>query len=164
MAWFDRSPRGVRRTGPAVPPIPRWLGLAGLLPQFACVAALWLGPEEWRYAALAIGYGYAALIFSFLGGLWWGIAAGASARGAGAPQWLWFAAVAPSLVAFATYLPWVFGLHWPGPSLMALGLAILGSLAVDRRLSGREAPHWWLLLRMPLSLGLGFATILLAVG
>ena len=148
----------------AMPALPRWLGLAGLLPQLACLAAVWLGPEEWRYAALAIGWGYGALIFSFLGGLWWGIAAGAAARGQAVPGWLWIVSVVPSLLALLTYLPWVFGLDWPGPSLVVLGLAILASLAVDRRLSGREAPGWWFALRLPLSVGLGLATVLLPLG
>lgn len=147
----------------AIPALPRWLGLAGLLPQLACLAAVWLGPEEWRYAALAIGWGYAALIFSFLGGLWWGIAAAASRRQEAVPGWLWIASVVPSLLALLTYLPWVFGYGWPGPSLVLLGLAILASLLVDRRLSGREAPGWWFALRLPLSLGLGLATVLLAL-
>ena len=76
------------------------LGLAGLLPQFACVAALYLGSEEWRYTAQAIAFGYAALIFSFLGGMWWGIAAMApAAENRRTIGWVWVAAVAPSLIA-----------------------------------------------------------------
>lgn len=164
MNRFTRRNRAMGRSAKTVPPLPRWLGLAGLLPQLACLGAVWLGPEEWRYAALAIGWGYGALIFSFLGGLWWGIAAGAEARGIKVAAWLWIAAVAPSLLALATYLPWVFGLDWPGPSLVALGLAIPASLAVDRRLDGREAPDWWWNLRLPLSAGLGLATLLLPFG
>ena len=148
----------------SVPHLPRLLGLAGLLPQFACLCTAWFGPDEWYWTALAIGWGYGALIFSFLGGLWWGIAAGALARNVVVPGWLWIASVVPSLLALLTYLPWVFGLDWPEPSLVLLGLAILASLAVDRRLSGREAPDWWWSLRMPLSLGLSFATVLLPLG
>lgn len=147
-----------------IPALPRWLGLAGMLPQLACLWTVWFGPEEWRYAALAIAWGYGALIFSFVGGLWWGIAAGASARGVRVPAWLWIASIVPSLLALATYLPWVFGLEWPGPSLVVLGLAILASLLVDRRLSGREAPVWWLGLRAPLSIGLGLTTMFVALG
>ena len=145
-----------------IPPSPRSLGFAGLLPQFACLAALWLGPEEWRYAALAIAWGYGALILSFLGGLWWGIAASRMREGERVPGWLWLAAVAPSLVALATYLPWVFGAEWPGPSLAALGVAIIASLWVDRRIAP-SAPAWWMRLRAPLSLGLGGASLLCAV-
>lgn len=147
---------------PTMPPAVRFLGYAGLLPQFACVAAVWLGPPEWRWSALAIGWAYAALIFSFLGGLWWGLASASPDRGRRAPQWLWLAAVTPSLVALATYVPWVFGAPWPGPSLYILGAAILSSVLVDFRLVTIR-PSWWLSLRFPLSVGLGVATVLLGV-
>ncbi|WP_237392513.1 DUF3429 domain-containing protein [Aurantiacibacter rhizosphaerae] len=132
------------------------------MPQLACVAAAWLGPPEWRWSALAIGWGYAALILSFLGGLRWGLAAAAPDRGRRAPNWLWVASVAPSLLALVTFLPWVFGQDWPGPSLYILGAAIALSLLIDARLV-TVRPVWWMALRIPLSLGLGGATILLAL-
>ena len=72
-----------------IPTLPRNLGLAGLVPQLACLAALIAGPDEWRFAALAIAWGYAALIFSFLGGLWWGIAATQLHSAQRVPDWLW---------------------------------------------------------------------------
>lgn len=143
-----------------MPPAASFLGFAGLLPQLACLAAAWFGAPEWRWSALAIGWGYAALILSFLGGLWWGLAAGSPDEGRRAPVWLWLAAVVPSLLALATYLPWVFGARWPGPSLYVLGAAIILSVLVDMRLVTIR-PGWWLSLRVPLSLGLGAATILL---
>lgn len=145
-----------------MPPAARFLGLAGLLPQIACLAAAWFGPPEWRWSALAIGWGYGALILSFLGGLWWGLAAGSPDEARRAPQWLWVAAVTPSLLALGTYLPWVFGAPWPGPSLYILGLAIITSVLVDLRLVTIR-PTWWMRLRLPLSLGLGTATILLGL-
>ncbi len=145
-----------------MPPTARFLGFAGLLPQIACLAAAWLGPPEWRWSALAIGWGYAALILSFLGGLWWGLAAGSPDEARRAPQWLWGAAVTPSLLALGTYLPWVFGAPWPGPSLYILGLAIIASVIVDLRLV-TIPPVWWMALRLPLSLGLGAATVLLGL-
>ena len=144
-----------------VPAWPRWLGLAGLLPQLACLAALLAGPPEWRYAALGIAWGYAALILSFLGGMWWGLAAASLARGERVRGGVWIAAVAPSLLALGTYLPWIFAGEWPGPSLVILGLALLGSLFIDRALAPL-APDWWMRLRIPLSVGLGGAT--LAIG
>lgn len=143
-----------------MPSAARFLGFAGLLPQFACLLAAVAGPPEWRWSALAIGWGYAALILSFLGGLWWGLAAGSPDEARRAPTWLWIAAVMPSLLALATYLPWVFGATWPGPSLYVLGAAILGSVLVDARLVSIR-PSWWMALRTPLSLGLGVTTILL---
>lgn len=147
---------------PTMPPAARFLGFAGLLPQLACLAAAWLGPPEWRWSALAIGWGYAALILSFLGGLWWGLAAGSPDEARRAPQWLWVAAVTPSLLALGTYLPWVFGAQWPGPSLFVLGIAIVASVLVDLRLV-TVRPTWWMSLRLPLSFGLGTTTILLAL-
>ncbi len=146
----------------AVPASPRNLGFAGLLPQLACLAAAWVGPPEWRWSALAIGWAYAALIFSFLGGLWWGLAAGSPDEARRAPGWLWLASVTPSLLALATFAPWVFGATWPGQSLYVLGAGILVSFLVDARLVTIR-PTWWMTLRVPLSLGLGGATILLGV-
>ena len=147
----------------SVPALPRWLGLAGLLPQLTCVAVLYAGPAEWREAALAIAFAYAALILSFLGGMWWGIAAAApAAQRRKALGWLWIAAVLPSLVALACFLPWALDWAWPEPSLVMLGGALLVSLGVDAKL-GALAPRWWMALRVPLSTGLGLATIAAAL-
>lgn len=144
---------------------PRTLGLAGLLPALACLAGVLVGGGQWRYVALAAGFGYAALILSFLGGLWWGLAsAPGAAERSGARGWVFGLAILPSLIAFALYLPWIFGLPWPGPSLVVLGIAIALSPLVDRRLRARGlAPEWWLSLRWPLSLGLGLATLAMGV-
>ena len=147
----------------SVPALPRWLGLAGLLPQITCVAVLYAGPAEWREAALAIAFAYAALILSFLGGMWWGIAAAApAAQRRKALGWLWIAAVLPSLVALACFLPWALDWAWPEPSLVILGGALLVTLGVDAKL-GALAPRWWMALRVPLSTGLGLATIAAAL-
>ena len=136
----------------------RLLGIAGLAPIALCVAFAWFS-EEWRWTALASGFAYASLIFSFLGGLWWGLA---SAPGARAPKWVFAASVIPSLLALGLYLPWIFGQPWPGPSLFWLGLAILLSPMVDRQLvEAGIAPDWWMALRVPLSIGLGVGTLLL---
>ena len=94
--------------------------------------------------------------------MWWGVAAGADARGAPLPAWLWIAAVAPALVALFSFLPWLYGHLWPGPSLVVLGLAIVVSPLVDRRLAG-AVPRWWMPLRLRLSIGLGLASIALGL-
>ena len=146
----------------AIPPTPRALGFAGLLPQAACLLGVVAGGDQWRWIALATGWGYAALIFTFLGGTWWGLAAGASRGAKTAPDWIWIAAVLPSLIALATFVPWMLGAEWPGPSLVILGAAIFASPLVDRRLADL-APPWWLALRVPLSLGLGAMTVALGV-
>jgi hypothetical protein len=146
---------------PVLPPIARALGYAGLLPQAAAVLALLSGNLDWRYIALAAAYAYAALILSFLGGLWWGLAAHAPKQ---APAWIWVAGVVPALVAFATGLPWMTGGDWPGPSLLVLAIAILATLAVERNLHRRGlCPVGWLQLRTHLSLGLGALTFAAAL-
>ena len=143
--------------------MPQVLGMAGLLPPIAYVLALNLGPPEWRDAALAIAFAYAALIYSFIGGMWWAFAAAApAAERRQSLGWLWVAAVLPSLVGLAAFLPWAFGLPWPEPSLAMLGGALLLSPAIDARL-GPLAPRWWIALRVPLSLGLGITTLLAAL-
>jgi hypothetical protein len=136
----------------------RLLGYAGLLPQVGVVAGLILGGPEIRFFALSVGFAYAALIFSFLGGVWWGLAA--AARGP-VPRWVWTVAVLPSLIALASALPWAAGLAGPGPSLAVLGVFILFSAVVDLRLRSLDmTPPGWLALRLPLSVGLGALTLL----
>ena len=135
-------------------PAARALGYAGLLPQLICIALILMG-HEWRYSALAGGFAYAAAIFSFLGGVWWGqaLASGRATTGA------YVIAVMPSLLTLALFLPWTFGWEWPGPALFYLGALILGSPLIDRAL-GYAAPDF-LRLRWHLSIGLGSLTIAL---
>ncbi len=152
-----------RRIKPAMfehPPLSRrarLLGYAGQLPQV--FALILLADPQTRWIALAGGYGYAALIFSFLGGIWWGIAV----SNPSAPRWIYIAAVLPSLVALAAYLPWIFGWGWPGPSLILIGLCLLVSPAIDREMSLLlRLPEDWVALRTRLSIGLGLLTLMLA--
>lgn len=134
----------------------RVLGYAGLLPQAICLAMVVTG-HEWRFSALAGGFVYAAAIFSFLGGVWWGqaLASGRATTGA------YLLAVMPSLLAVALFLPWTFGWEWPGPALFYLGALIALSPMVDRAL-GYAAPDF-LRLRWHLSLGLGALSIALGM-
>ena len=137
-------------------PAARALGYAGLLPQMLCIGLIAIG-HEWRYAALAGGFAYAAAIFSFLGGVWWGQAVQAGRAGAGA----YLVAVMPSLLAVALFLPWTLGWEWPGPALLYLGALILASPLIDRAL-GFAAPDF-MRLRVHLSMGLGALTIALGL-
>ena len=134
----------------------RLLGYAGLLPQIVAVALVWHG-GEWGYVALAGGFGYAALIYSFLGGVWWGQAIGAGR----ADAYVYLVAVLPSLLALALFLPWTFGWEWPGPALLYLGTLIAISPFVDKWLGLASAD--FLRLRWHLSLGLGLLTIILGL-
>lgn len=106
---------------------------------------------------------YAALIFTFLGGAWWGIAAGApAAERRGGLAWAWVAAVVPSLLALGLVGAWMLDRLQLEPVLVMLGGGILMAVAVDVRL-GSLAPRWWMQLRVPLSLILGAATIALGL-
>ena len=145
----------------SIPPLARLLGFAGLLPMTAALLLVTFGGDAWRWSALALGWLYAALILSFLGGLWWGLAAAAGSR---APGWLYGVGVLPSLAALATLTPWLIGEPWPGPSLVWLGIGILASPLVDRRIAALGlAPPWWLALRYTLSGGLGLMAIFMGL-
>lgn len=137
-------------------PAARALGYAGVFPQVACIALI-LAEHEWRYAALAGGFAYAAAIFSFLGGVWWGQALQSGRASTGA----YLVAVLPSLFAVALFLPWSFGWEWPGPALLYLGVLILGTPMIDRALG--YAGDQFLRLRRHLSIGLGSMTIVLGL-
>ncbi|MFM7404872.1 MAG: DUF3429 domain-containing protein [Erythrobacter sp.] len=141
-------------------PAARVLGYAGLLPQILCIALVVIG-HEWRYAALAGGFAYAAAIFSFLGGVWWGQAVQSAQTGRPATTGAYVLAVMPSLIAVALFLPWSFGWEWPGPALLYLGALLLGSPLVDRALGFARAD--FLRLRWHLSIGLGTLTIALGL-
>lgn len=136
-----------------LPPAARLLGFAGLLPPFALVGLQFVRPDPgWSLLAFA----YAALILSFLGGIWWGVAAGRRASGAE----LFVIAVTPTLVAMALLIDALtrMSIRWP---LVLLGSAIMLTLFVDRHLTRRgDVPPDWMRLRVPLSIGLGALTIL----
>jgi hypothetical protein len=148
-------------SSPKLPKAALAAGYAGLLPQIIA-AALVLTGSEYQWTGLAAAYGYAAFIFSFLGGIWWGF--GVIARKDdvdAAPIFAW--AIAPSLIAFASYLPWIWGWDWPGPSLAWIGLFLMASPLVDRWLMEKcNLPDGWMKMRWHLSLGLGGLTLLLA--
>jgi Protein of unknown function (DUF3429) len=137
----------------------RLLGLSGLAPQLIIVYFAF-GTDQWQWVAQAAGYAYAAFIFSFLGGIWWGV----SLRDANAPGWIYGAAIMPSLIALATFIPWTLGWSWPGPALLVLGICLIVSPLVDHRI-GRliPLPSGWQSLRTTLSLWLGGLTLLLAL-
>lgn len=145
---FDQPPLNAHARG---------LGYAGQLPQV--LAVILLADPDTRWIAIAGGFGYAALIFSFLGGVWWGVAI----SNPQAPRWAYVAAVLPSLIALAAYLPWIFGWAWPGPSLLAIGLCLIFSPVVDREMALKlPLPDGWVGLRSRLSIGLGLLTLMLA--
>lgn len=140
-----------------LPGLARVLGYAGLLPQLAALVLMVSGSAEQRHVAELVAVVYAALIFSFLGALWWGLAGAQLAR---APTWIWSAGVLPSLVSLLILLLRMIGqLGAPGAlSILALGIA--ASALVDRRLNELElCPPGWTSLRSALSIGLGSLTL-----
>lgn len=145
----------------ALPAVAIGLGYAGLLPQALALAMVLFGGPAWRFTGLSLAFAYAALIFSFLGGVWWGLAARSDTA---LPRWVWLASVTPALLSLASAWPWATGDEWPGPSLLGLGIAIGLSMAVDLRLKqlGMTPPRW-LSLRLPLSLGLGGLTFAIGI-
>ena len=145
-----------------VPIAARVLGGAGLLPVLlAIIVRLSAGASadaELAHFAVIVGFSYVALILSFLGGAWWGLAAARLSVERLGP-WLGIAVV-PSLVALV--LQPLSG-WYPGPSAVLLGLAVIATLLVDRRLAANGlAPRWWMRLRVPLSAALGVLTLILA--
>lgn len=140
----------------ARPPMPALLlGYAGLLPPVIGIALRLIDPARGGVAN-ALSLFYAALILSFLGGMWWGAAA---ARVNGAALTLWLGvAVVPSLVALAAGAV-LFTSVVSGAAIVAAGL--LGSLLVDMALvRAGHVPPWWMRLRLPLSVGLAALTLL----
>lgn len=152
--------RQVSSSPPSLSGAAKALGYAGLLPQAICVALILIG-HEWRYSALAGGFAYAAAIFSFLGGVWWGQAVQGAKDSRPASTGAYLLAIMPSLLAVALFLPWTFGWDWPGPALLYLGALIALSPLVDRAL-GFAAPDF-LRLRWHLSIGLGGLSVALGL-
>ncbi|MEP9400245.1 DUF3429 domain-containing protein [Sphingomonas sp. VNH70] len=138
------------------------LGYAGLLPPM--IAVVWrLVDPAGGAMLLALSLLYCALILSFLGGMWWGVAV---ARVGGAALGLWLGiAVLPSLIALAAGAV-LFASVVSAAAIVAAGL--LGSLLVDMALvRAGHVPVWWMKLRVPLSVGLAVLTLvagLLAAG
>lgn len=148
------------KTSAFLPTSARWLGAAGLIPPMLLLAVLLIGPSAFRPAAIYLALSYSALILSFIGGTWWGLAAQTNLR---ASPWIWLVAIAPSLIAFVAVGVWVMG-KAPGPSLWVLGGSLIGALGVDLMLAGNGlCPPGWLRLRTPLSIGLGGITIVVAI-
>ena len=139
--------------------VARALGLAGLIPQILLAAVVIGFPVNFKPPAIGLALAYSALILSFVGGAWWGMAAHQKVR---VPSWIWLAAIAPSLIAFAAIGAWIVG-GLPEASLIVTGTSLIAALEVDSKLAADGlCPPGWLRLRTPLSLGLGGLTILIA--
>ncbi len=137
----------------------RLLGFAGLLPQVAAMALVFVGGPLGAIGTV-MAFAYGALILSFLGGIWWAIAMRRTER---SQARLAGVAVLPSLVPLPLGFL-MFAAEQPGLSLILLGSAILMMMTVDARLAASsEVPSNWLRLRRPLSIGLGGMTIVIGI-
>jgi hypothetical protein len=135
------------------------LGLAGILPQAICVVIAFTSPPLHGVAAAA-GLCYAAIIASFLGGLWWM----AGVLTTNQKIWVYGIAVTYSLVAWAALLPLCLGWHRLPAALVVMGLLLLASPAVDGALARHVSlPEGWRRLLLLMATGLGATTLLLAL-
>lgn len=133
------------------------LGLSGLIPQLLA-SAITLHPPHAAFGQFA-AFLYSALILSFLGGLWWGVAA----VSANASRWLYVVGVIPSLIAFAAGLLWIMRSGSPAQALTIVGTGLLLAPLVDRELDRQKlVPKGWFAMRLTLSAGLGILTLLAA--
>ena len=138
----------------------RWLGFAGLAPQIFLALIIIGGPVGIKSAASGAALAYSGTILSFIGGAWWGLAW----RSPTDVRWVvWVAAVIPSLIAFAAICVWAIGLL-SKQSLFITGASLIATLIIDYELAASGvSPRGWLRLRVPLSIGLGSLTILIAI-
>jgi hypothetical protein len=131
-----------------------WLGYAGLLPPVALLAMLVLHRGTLAAPMLvATAIGYAALIFSFLGGAWWGLLVGSGRRvGLGSAALSVMPSLLGLMLVFATA-------RAPVVAPLALAGFIALSPVVDRELAHHGlVPRWWFPLRLVLSFGLASLT------
>ena len=127
--------------------LPQWLGFSGLLPMSAFLIGLWFWPQltdQLVFMAML----YVGAIFSFLGGIQWGLAV--TAESADDPQEPFalrlVVGVTPSLITFvALVMPPVYG-----GLLLIAGLWLLLLFEWQRRASS-PLPDWYLPLRMNLT-------------
>ncbi|WP_454278557.1 DUF3429 domain-containing protein [Sphingomonas sp. Marseille-Q8236] len=141
-----------------LPRAPLYWGVAGLLPGLLCIA---LASSEAGFilpVAMA-GALYAALILSFLGGLWWMEALLRSE----VRLWPYGVAVVPSLIGWAALLATVIADVPVSAALLILGAALLLTPLGDTRTGSvvRDMPGWGRL-RLLLSFGLGAMSLILA--
>lgn len=135
------------------------LGYAGLLPQLVFLGLAIAAPPVAPAAAI-FGWAYAGLIFSFLGGVWWGCALTTDDA---VPRWLLPVSVMPSLIALASVIPIVLGIAGVVVPLICVGVCLLASPLVDAAVARAIAlPTGWTRMRLHLSLGLGLMTVAIA--
>ena len=109
--------------------------------------------------ALVSGFAYAALIFSFIGGVWWGQALSSPIR----HTWIFVAAVCPSLISWGATLLISRDLKWLPYAIGVVATGLLLSPFVDLQIGKVfDHPQGWTRLRWILSIGLGCFTLIMS--
>ena len=129
------------------PLVPQLLGYSGVLPMLACLGGIWLWPhltDQLTYVAAI----YVGVIFSFLGGIQWGMAVQADATNtpdAGVMRLI--IGVIPALITLcALVIPTLYG-----STLLILGLWLLLGFEWRYRKS-LALPIWYMPLRINLTI------------
>lgn len=132
----------------------RLLGHLGLIPFVLGAALIWVvNAEAHPYATLALS-GYAAVVVSFLGGIYWGLAFRLSAP----PASLFIWGVVPSLVA------WLAVMMPASAGLVVHGVMLCVCYGVDRKVYPTQGLAQWLTLRFRLSMVAALCCFLGAAG
>ena len=129
------------------PLVPQLLGYSGVLPMLACLGGIWLWPhltDQLTYVAAI----YVGVIFSFLGGIQWGMAVQADATNtpdAGVMRLI--IGVIPALITLcALVIPTLYG-----STLLILGLWLLFGFEWRYR-KILALPVWYMPLRINLTI------------
>ncbi len=153
--------RGVsaRPTEPIIPNSALLIGLAGLVPSIAAPVAMLAWPAGQGLLAM-IGVAYGAMVASFGGGAWWGMACGRAS--AEAQPRLMALSMVPGLVA------WPVMLAPPATGYLVLALLFAVLPPTERRFQQAGlTPAWWFALRRPLCLAMaalhGAAALILII-
>lgn len=118
------------------------LGYAGLVPFVLLAVLMWLvDADVLPFVSIAL-VAYAAVIVSFLGGVYWGIG---FMQGDTAPRVYFVWGVAPSLLA------WLALLMSADAALPLLGLLVVVCYMVDRKLYTQAGLAGWLPMRLRLT-------------
>lgn len=139
----------------AAPGIATLLGALGLLPFAAIGIALWFVESNQLIWLSVLLTTYAAIILSFMGGVYWGMAMASPARGRNR----WYAiGVLPALIG------WCATMLTPAAGLMLMGAAFAGVYALDLAAVAQGlAPPWYRRLRRPLTVGV-IISLMIAAG
>ncbi|WP_374535772.1 DUF3429 domain-containing protein [Chitinimonas taiwanensis] len=143
------------RSATPIPPSALWFGAAGLIPFYACLLVAALDLTHHPLIALNALSIYAALILTFTGAIWWGLAVLAPA---GKPVGRLY-----GLSTVAALLAWVALLLPTSKGLALLMAGFMAQSLADYGLSFRHPdvfPHWLLRLRRGLTIGVVIALVL----